>query len=70
MSGVAQELARMPGVAQRLLAVHLPDGQGRCRACTTPGTGVPGAPWPCALHFYATAAEEIRKQGSRERGSQ
>lgn len=62
MSAFVGELARLPGVAQRLLALHVPDGGDRCRACTIPGTGLPGAKWPCALHFYASAAEEIRRQ--------
>lgn len=53
---LAVQLARLAGVAQRLLAVHVPDPHGRCRGCTTPGTGLPGAVWPCALHFYASAA--------------
>jgi hypothetical protein len=60
--GIAQELAGLPGIVARLLAVHVPDSQGRCRGCTTGGTGVPGAAWPCSLHFYATAAQEIHRQ--------
>lgn len=62
MSNFARELANLPGVAQRLLAEHLPDGRGRCRACTRPGTGIPGTAWPCALQLYAAAAVEIQKQ--------
>lgn len=57
---VANELAGLPEITQRLLALHVSDGVGRCRACTTPGTGVPAAAWPCVLHYYATAAEQIR----------
>ena len=53
---LAVQLGRLSGVAQRLLAVHTSDQYGRCRGCTTPGTGQPGAVWPCALHFYASAA--------------
>ncbi len=53
---IAAELARLPGVARRLLVLHVPDEQARCRECTVPGTGLPGAAWPCALHFYAAAA--------------
>lgn len=53
---LAVQLGRLDGVAQRLLATHVPDPRGRCRGCTTAGTGLPGAGWPCALHFYATAA--------------
>ncbi len=65
MTGVAQELARLPETTRRLLAVHVPDERGRCRGCTAPGTGMPGAAWPCVLHFYASAAEEIRRRGER-----
>lgn len=65
MSGVAQELARLPETTRRLLAVHVSDGRGRCRGCTTPGTGMPGAAWPCVLHFYASAAQEIRRRSER-----
>ena len=37
-------LAAMPDLRNRLLAAHVPDASGRrCRACTTPGTGTPGA---------------------------
>lgn len=55
---LALQLGRLGGVAQRLLAVHVPDRHGRCQGCTVPGTGLPGAVWPCALHFYATAAAQ------------
>ena len=64
---LAWELARMPGVPQRLLAVHVSDGHGRCRACTASGTGLPDAKWPCALYFYASAAEEFRRQAGAGR---
>lgn len=56
MNELARELESQPGIVDALLAAHVPDDRGRCRACTRPGTGIPGASWPCALHFYATAA--------------
>lgn len=56
---LALQLGRLGGVAQRLLAVHVPDWHGRCRGCTVPGTGLPGAVWPCALHFYAATAAQL-----------
>ncbi len=65
MTGFAQELARLPETTCRLLAVHVPDDRSRCRGCTTPGTGMPGAAWPCVLHFYASAAQEIRRRSER-----
>lgn len=63
MSDIARELAGLPGITQRLLVLHVSDGHGKCRACTTPGTSIPGAAWPCSLHFYAAAAEQIRRKG-------
>lgn len=39
----------------RLLSAHVDVG-GRCRACTTPGTGTPGARWPCVIERAANAA--------------
>jgi len=61
VNDLAQELAWQPEITQRLLDVHVADARGRCRGCTTPGTGVPGAAWPCALHFYADAAARIAR---------
>lgn len=59
MTGIAGELARLPGLTARLLVLHVPDERSRCRGCTSGGTGLPGASWPCALHFYATAATHL-----------
>lgn len=70
MTDVATELAGLSGVARRLLALHVPAENGRCRACTTPGTGLPGAAWPCVLHFYATAANEMHRRRRIEWESQ
>lgn len=53
---LADELAPMVEVWERLLAVHLPDRNGRCRTCTQGGTGLPGTQWPCALHGIASLA--------------
>ena len=58
--GIARELAGLPGTVARLLVLHVPDPHGRCRGCTTAGTGMPGAAWPCSLHFYAAAAQQIQ----------
>jgi hypothetical protein len=50
-------LAGMPELWQRLLVDHVPHPGGkRCRACTVPGTGSPGAPWPCSIRDAAEAA--------------
>jgi len=53
---LADELAPMVEVWERLLVLHLPDRTGRCRTCTQGGTGLPGTPWPCALHGIAELA--------------
>lgn len=55
----AEVLSHMPAVYQRLLAVHVDAGYGRCRACTRGGTGVPHVPWPCPMHRIATAARGL-----------
>jgi hypothetical protein len=53
---VADELAPMVQVWQRLLAQHVPDQAGRCRTCTKGGTGLPTTPWPCVIHGIADMA--------------
>jgi hypothetical protein len=68
--GFARELAGLPDAVARLLVLHVPDRHRRCRGCTAAGTGIPGAPWPCSLHFYATAAQEIHRRRPVERASQ
>ncbi len=54
---LADELAPMVEVWQRLLSLHRPDRTGRCRTCTQGGTGLPGTQWPCALHGIAELAQ-------------
>ncbi|WP_240157215.1 hypothetical protein [Pseudonocardia broussonetiae] len=64
--GLADELAPMVQVWERLLALHLPDRTGRCRTCTQGGTGLPGTHWPCALHGIAELA---RRRHGRAQGA-
>jgi hypothetical protein len=66
---LARELAWQPEIIRRLLARHVPDGGGRCRGCTIPGTGLPGGRWPCVLHFYAEAAARIARWHGIDVGS-
>ncbi len=40
-----------PLVRERLRAAHIPDGAGRCRACTSQTRTAPR--WPCALAVVA-----------------
>ncbi len=62
---VADELAPMVEVWQRLLAQHVPDRAGRCRTCTKGGTGLPTTPWPCVIHGIADMA---RRSHDAQRG--
>ncbi|TAK32309.1 MAG: hypothetical protein EPO40_03000 [Myxococcaceae bacterium] len=59
----------MPDVYRRLLDDHTPaaNGCGRCRACTVPGTGSPGAVWPCSMHQLAVLARKIHDRPLRGR---
>ena len=55
----ADALYPMPALWKRLLAEHIPDPTGRrCRACTTAGTGSPGADvaWPGRIRDVAESA--------------
>lgn len=54
---LADELAPMVELWERLLTLHRPDRNGRCRTCTQGGTGLPGTPWPCALRRIAELAQ-------------
>lgn len=50
-------LYSMPSLWGQLLADHTPDPSGRrCQACTTAGTGSPGASWPCRIRDAAESA--------------
>jgi len=62
---VADELAPMVEVWQRLLAQHVPDRAGRCRTCTKGGTGLRTTPWPCVIHGIADMA---RRTHDAQRG--
>jgi hypothetical protein len=61
----AAELASMPDVWRRLLVDHVPAADGRCRACTQGGTGIPTARWPCGPRLVAEAA--ARHHAARNR---
>ena len=57
---LAQILAGMPDVVQRLIVEHVPDENNRCRGCTLPGTGRPNEPWPCSLRKLAEQARRLQ----------
>ena len=50
----------MPDVIGWLIVEHVPDEHGRCRGCTSPGTGRPNVPWPCSLRKLADEAGRLR----------
>jgi hypothetical protein len=56
-SPAAVALAPMAEVWQRLLAVHVPDRQGRCVACRWQTRAADR--WPCAIHLLAAAAQRV-----------
>ena len=53
-------LSTCPDMIDRLMATHLPDDTGLCRACTVPGRGSPYRRWPCALWTLADSARRVR----------
>ena len=65
----ATALAGMPDVVRRLLDAHRDDGNGRCRACTTPGRGTPHTVWPCGIAAIAAAAAGIALERGRAHGT-
>ncbi len=59
-SELATQLAVQPGLVTRLLRLHVDDGNGLCRSCTTPGRGTPRDRWPCSIATLAGRARDIR----------
>lgn len=55
LSPLAAFLIAQPEAVTALLAAHIDDGHGRCRACTIGGQGG-RATWPCSLYGAASAA--------------
>lgn len=53
--GLAAAIGAVPGLADRLLAEHVPDPDGRCRLCPI-GAQAGWHRWPCRIHVYAAAA--------------
>jgi hypothetical protein len=47
VDALAVFLAGQPTAVARLLAEHVDDGRGDCRACSLPQGGY--VPWPCTL---------------------
>lgn len=59
MSALATELAKLPGVADRLLLVHIADQLGYCRGCELPQGGPQR--WPCTLWHIADVARTVER---------
>jgi hypothetical protein len=57
-------IAAAPGTADRLLAVHVNDGRGRCRICTIGGQAG-HQQWPCWLYTAALEARKLVRQRPR-----
>ncbi|OLT21873.1 hypothetical protein BJF78_33740 [Pseudonocardia sp. CNS-139] len=51
-------IAAETGMADRILAAHVPDVRGRCCGCPNSSTG--NMPWPCALRAAAVGAQTRR----------
>jgi len=58
VSPIVEFIAREPGLAARLLLVHVDDGSRRCRVCSG-GAQSGRHEFPCQIHSYATAAREM-----------
>ena len=58
LSALAAFLTGEPTAVTALLAAHVDDGHGRCRACTVGGQRG-HATWPCSLFGAASAARAI-----------
>lgn len=52
-------------VVNRLLAEHVDDGTGHCRACPI-GNQAGYQSWPCRLHYYAALADEVARAAGIE----
>lgn len=55
-SGLVREIARMPGVVERLRADHVAGPDGRCLGCPSALTIAPL--WPCRLRLLVDRAAE------------
>jgi hypothetical protein len=63
----AAELARQPGAPAHLLELHVDDGTGRCRVCSS-GTATGRHRHPCAIRVLAGEALVIQGRKRLDRG--
>lgn len=61
MNPLVALIVSQPGMAERLLAQHTDDGNGRCRVCTS-GAQAARYPWPCSIHVAAALADEVNRR--------
>lgn len=59
-----EALSTQREMIDQLSAEHVPNADGLCRACTTPGRGTPQKAWPCPMWTLADAARALRAQRS------
>lgn len=64
VSPLAELIGNEPGMAERLLASHVPDRHGKCRACVNGGQSG-NQVWPCSTYENARAAAQLVKQRRR-----
>jgi hypothetical protein len=60
-SATATALAPMVEAWRALLAVHVPDTEGRCSACRWQTRSADR--WPCNVYLVAAAAERVASMG-------
>lgn len=61
LSPLAAFLTAQPEAVTALLAAHVDDGYGRCRACTIGGQRG-RTTWPCSLYGAASAARTAARE--------
>lgn len=60
IDALAVFLAGQPTAVARMLAAHVDDGRGDCRACSI-GAQRGNHSWPCSLHAAAATAASRRR---------
>jgi hypothetical protein len=65
LEGFAAEMAQCGGLPERLLELHVDDGTGRCRLCSS-GAQTGRYQHPCSLRILAAEALEIQRRRRAE----
>ncbi len=64
MNPLVQMILGQPGMAARLIAEHVDDGNGRCAGCPVGGQRGHHS-WPCTLRQAAVEAEKREQARTR-----